>query len=90
MSPTVCEHRRQILEPVGDDVDDLAFALHDAPDADHRRRHDDPPLRLEAALPDDDVGDAGLVLDGEEGDVARAGPLADEDDPGDLDPARRP
>jgi diguanylate cyclase (GGDEF)-like protein len=32
---------------------------------DHRRAHHDPPLRLEAALPQDDVGDAGLVLDRE-------------------------
>ena len=55
---------------------------------DHRRRHDDPALRLEHALPEDDVGDAGLVLDGDEGDVALARPLADEDDAGDARPWR--
>jgi hypothetical protein len=38
---------------------------------------------FEDALPDDRIGDAGLVLQREEGDVALAGPLADQDDAGD-------
>ena len=74
-----------ILEPVGDDMDDVALALDGAVDGDHRRRHHDPALRLELALPQDDVGDSGLVLDGDEGDVALARPLADQDQAGDQD-----
>ena len=68
----------------------LPSRCSDAADADHRRGEDDPAVRLEDALPGDRIGDAGLVLQGDEGDVALARPLADEDDAGDMDPARRP
>jgi hypothetical protein len=37
----------QVLQPVGDDVDYLAFALHLAMAGDHaRRQHQPPPLRI--------------------------------------------
>src|SRR4051812_26635187 len=80
------EQRRQILEPLGDDVDDLAFALQDAVYRDHRRGEDDAALALEDALPDDRIGDSGLVLQREEGDIALARPLPDQDDAGDKNP----
>ena len=41
---------------------------------------------VEDALPDDRIGDAGFVLQRQEGDVALARPLADQDDAGDGDP----
>ena len=44
---------------------------------------------FEVALPDDDVGDAVLVLEGQEDDVALAGALAHQDEAGDGDPACR-
>ena len=79
-----------VLDAVGDDVDDVAFLLDLTDDTDHRRRQDDAPELLVEALPDDDVGDAALVLDRDEGDIAGAGPLADEDDAGEADPAAVP
>jgi hypothetical protein len=75
----------QILQPIGDDVDDIAFLLERALHSDHRRRHDDPPMGVEDALPEDGVGDAGLVLQGDEGHIALARLLADEHDPRHLD-----
>src|SRR5688572_11566682 len=69
-----------ILDPVGDDVDDVAFLLHLAGDADHRRGQHGSAIFLVEALPDDNVGDATLVLEGDEGDVALAGTLTDQDD----------
>ena len=41
-------------------------------------------MRLEDPLPGDRIGDAALVLQGDEGDIALARPLADQDDAGDL------
>ena len=40
---------------------------------------------LEDALPDDRIGDSGFVLERQEGDIALAGALADQDDAGDMD-----
>ena len=84
------EHRGQVLEPVGDDVDDAALALHLAGDGDEAGAEHDGAERLEHLRPDDDVGDVGLVLDGHEDDAARrARPLADDDEAGDGDAACR-
>src|SRR3546814_15749674 len=74
-----------ILQTIGDDVDDLAFLLERPLHADHWRRHDGPPMPIEDALPEDRVGDASLVLQGDEGYVALARLLADEHDPRHLD-----
>ena len=38
----------------------------------HGGRHDHSPLRIEEALPDDDIGETGFILDGEESDIGRA------------------
>src|SRR3546814_17776569 len=70
-----------ILQTIGDDVDDLAFLLERPLHADHWRRHDGPPMPIEDALPEDRVGDASLVLQGDEGYVALARLLAAEHDP---------
>jgi hypothetical protein len=64
------EQRRIILDPVGDDVDHLAFRAARVPltpiiaeDSTTRR------CASNRSRPDDGVGDAGLVLDGDEGDA---------------------
>src|SRR5690348_8330675 len=78
------EHRRQIEEPLGDDMNDAALALHRTgycrqPGAEHDR-----PEALEDFWPDDDIGNIGLVLERHEDDAAgRAGPLANKHQPRD-------
>ena len=81
----LAQQRCQILEPLGDDVGNLALALQRAADCDHRRGQDDPAVSLRKCAASDSIGDAGLVLQGDEGDVALAGALADQDDAGDMD-----
>src|SRR5690606_4468166 len=76
---------RQILQPRADDMDHLALLLELAVDGDHRAGEDDPAMRLEDALPGERIGDAGLVLQRDEGDIALARPLADQHDAGDAD-----
>ena len=84
------EQPRQILGLLGDDVDDAAFALQAAGDGDEARADDDRAQHLEHLRPDDDVGDARLVLDGQEDRaLGRAGPLAHQHQPGDGDPLAR-
>jgi hypothetical protein len=76
-----CQERREIGEPAGDEVDDLAFALDHALDPEHRGRKDETPLRLEQLRPDDEIGLAGLVFQRDEHHpLGRARLLADEDD----------
>ena len=57
------QQRRQIVETVGDDVDDTLLVLQNAGHADQPRAHDDGAILLELARPDDGVGDAGLILE---------------------------
>ena len=84
ISDTV-EQVAMVDDPVADDVDHLALLLHPPLQTDHRSRHHSAALGLEAVGPEDAVGDAGLVLDGDEEDALGAARLlADEDDPGHL------
>ena len=61
---------RPVPQLLGNDVDHVAVllvgALHMAAYAEQARAHDDAPMRVEDARPDHEVGDAVLVLDGDE------------------------
>src|SRR5690606_9878637 len=70
----------QIFDRLRDDMDDLPFALQPSLDGDHGRGQDDPPIAFVEALPDDDIGNPAFILEGDEGDIAIARPLADEND----------
>src|SRR5258708_2993440 len=52
-------------------MDDLAFALDAAKDRHHPGRQNDTPLFLKHGWPNDEIGDAALVLDGDEHDPLR-------------------
>ena len=70
-----------ILEPTGNDVDDIAVgvALNDAVYRHQPRAHHNLALLLEYVGPDDQIGDASLILDGDEDDAFRAArPLPDQ------------
>ncbi len=78
----------QIVEAVGDDVDDALLALQFAGAAQQGRAQRGAAEALEDLRPDDQVGDPGLVLDGDENDAVGAPrPLPDQHDPGDRKPA---
>src|SRR5215207_741966 len=49
------EQRRKVSEVLGDDMDDLAHALHLATTTDHARRENEPALPLEQRGPNDQV-----------------------------------
>ena len=71
-------------------MDDPVRGLHPAGHLDETGAQDEGAVAFEDLRPDDDVGGAGLVLDGHEDDaLGRAGPLADQDEAGDRDPAAR-
>ena len=75
-----------VLEPPGDDVDHVAIgvALDDAVHRHQPRAHHDLALLLEHVGPDDEVGDPGFVLEGDEHHaLGAARPLADQHQPGD-------
>src|ERR1700730_14718020 len=73
---------------LGDKVNDLALALDAAVDRHHPGRNDHPALLLEHLRPDHEIGDAGLVLDGDEHDAfRRARHLPHEHEAGGLEPA---
>ena len=75
-------------DPIADHVDHLAFALHAPFQPDHRRRHHCAMLRLETIRPQDPVGDAGFILDGDEQHAFGAARLLpDKDDARHLDVA---
>jgi hypothetical protein len=59
----------QIGQMVCDEMDDFALALDAALHSDHARRQDNAPLAFIEGRPDHQVGDAGLVLDGDEHDA---------------------
>src|SRR5271170_233779 len=54
---------------MGNKMHNVAFALNASIDPDHAGREDDPPLRLKDPWPDDEIGNAALVLDGDEHDA---------------------
>ena len=71
--------RRQIGKMLCDKMDHLAFALDAAVHRHHARREDDSPLMFEHFRPDDEIGDSGLVFDGDEHDAfGGSGHLPDE------------
>lgn len=70
------------------DVDDLALAFDGAVGEEEGAEACDAPVFLEGVAPDDEVGDAGFVFQGDEDDSGGgAGALAAEDDAGDADAA---
>ena len=74
---------RPVPQLLGDEMDHQALALHVAAHAEQARAHDDAAMGLEDLGPDHEVGDAVLVLDGDEH-HARGGarPLAHQDQAG--------
>ena len=56
---------------MGDEMDDLALALDAAVGRQHAGRKDHPALPFIEFWPDHEIGDAGLVLDGDEDDAFR-------------------
>ena len=63
-------------------MDDVRFRLQLAADANEFRAHDDRPEALEHPRPDNDVGDALLVLQRQEDRIALARPLPHQNQPG--------
>jgi hypothetical protein len=76
-----------VLDPVGDDVDDVALLLDLAVDRDHRGGKDGPAIFLVRRCQMMMLAMPLSSSMGDEGDVAGAGTLADEDDAGKADPA---
>ena len=78
----------QIDQPVRHDMHHQTFALHPAFDREHVGREDRSALPLIQVGPHDQIGDAGFVLDGDEGDtLGGAGTLAHQDQARHLDAA---
>ena len=76
------QEKTHIDQAVGDDMDDQAFALEPAMDADQSGRQHDAPIAFEDSRPDDDIGHARLVLQrGEDNAAGRAGALAHQHHP---------
>ena len=67
-SPTLANSCGQVRQPMSHKMDDLALALDATVDCKHASRQNDPPLLLKDSRPDDEIGDAALVLDGDEHD----------------------
>lgn len=63
------EDVRKVHELLNDHMDRLAFALDLAIDAEQRRAHDEAPIFFEQSRPDDQIGDARLVVDRDEHDA---------------------
>ena len=61
----VCQVAGQIEQPLCHQMHDAAFALDLAVDRHHRGSKHDAALLFEQARPDDDIGNARLVLDGQ-------------------------
>ena len=77
----------EALESVHDEVDDLARAVDAALDEEEDAVAGDGAVALVGPGVDDEVGGAGLVLEGDEDDAqGGGGALADEDHAGDGDP----
>jgi hypothetical protein len=79
------QHGGQVRQVFGDDVDDIAFLLQLAAAGDHAGGQHEAALFFEYRGPEDQVGVAGFVLDGDEQHAPGApGTLADQDDAGDF------
>ena len=79
--PTVASSARKINEPMRDEVDHLALSLDASAHGDHAGAHHDAAEFLEHLRPDHQVGDPGLVLQGDEHHaLGAAGPLPNEDE----------
>ena len=82
------QQRGQVVEALGDDVNDVALALDLAAHAHHRRAEHDAPVLLEQVGPDDEIGDVGLVLQRDEHHpLRRSGLLTKQHQAGDVDPS---
>jgi hypothetical protein len=57
------------FEPMGNKMHDVALALNGSIDRQHAGRENDPPLRLKDPWPDDEIGNAALILNGDEHDA---------------------
>src|SRR4051794_28786015 len=65
-------------------MDHLAGPLQAAADGEEAGAHDSAAMGLEAVAPDDDIGDAGFILEGQEDDaLGGAGALPDQHEAGD-------
>jgi len=72
------EQGREIVEPLGNDVDHFPFPLDLAANAHHRSAKHDAAVLLEDIGPDNEIGDIGLVLERDEHDaLGGTGVLAD-------------
>ena len=70
---------RKVNEPMGDEVDHLALSLNTSAHSDNAGAHHDAAEFLEHLRPDHQVGDPGLVLQGDEHHAfGAAGALTDE------------
>ena len=84
--PPVLQLDGEIDETLGDDMDDEAFALQPPANGEELAGHHHPPVLCQHLRPDDDIGDAGLVLEGDEDDaLGGAGHLPHENEAGDGD-----
>ena len=73
---------------MGDEVNDLALTLNTAADGKHAGGEDHAPIFFEHLGPHDEIGDAGLILQGDEHDPLRcAGLLPNKNEAGSLKPA---
>ena len=80
--------RRKIGKMVRDEMDHLAFALDAAVHRHHAGREDDLPVIFEHFRPDDEIGDSGLIFDGDEHDaLGGSRHLPDQHHAGSLEPA---
>ncbi len=78
------EGRREVFELRDQEVDDAHFLLQSAVGQHDRGGAGDASIAFPDVLADDQVGHAGFVFDGDEGDaVGGAGALAEQDDAGD-------
>ena len=80
------QHRRQILHALDDEVDDAGLVLQLAGRGDEARADDDRAQALEGLRPNDEIGDARLVLQRhEDHPLGGAGALAHQHQAGDRD-----
>src|SRR5260370_29516876 len=81
------ETRGHVPEVLGDDVDDAFLALQPAAAIEQGGAQRGPTEAFEDSGPDDQIGDPGLVFEGDEDDaVGAARALPDQDEPGYREP----
>jgi hypothetical protein len=69
------EKAREVFKPLRDDMDDIALALHEAITSDHAARQDNPAPCLEQAGPNNQFGNARLVIKVTPVFVVQVGPI---------------